>query len=147
MPRRSRSIFAPTAASRRASSSGSARRAADGRPIRRGAPPSSTAPSAISRGCSLDSKRIIVPLDFPDAERALAFAARLDPRLCPGKIGKELFVAAGPAVVQRVQERGFEVFLDLKFHDIPNTVAGPCRSAPKLGLWILNVHASGGEAI
>ena len=66
----------------------------------------------------MDNKRIIVPLDFADAERALAFAARLDPRLCRVKVGKELFVAAGPAVVQRVQERGFEVFLDLKFHDI-----------------------------
>jgi orotidine-5'-phosphate decarboxylase len=92
-------------------------------------------------------KRIIVPLDFPDAERALAFAARLDPRLCRVKIGKELFVAAGPAVVERVQERGFEVFLDLKFHDIPNTVAGACRSAARLGVWMLNVHASGGEAM
>ncbi len=91
--------------------------------------------------------RIIVPLDFPDAERALAFAARLDPKLCRVKIGKELFVAAGPAVVQRVQERGFEVFLDLKFHDIPNTVAGACRSAARLGVWMLNVHASGGEAM
>jgi orotidine-5'-phosphate decarboxylase len=95
----------------------------------------------------LDNKRVIVPLDFPDAERALAFAARLDPRLCRVKVGKELFVAAGPAVVSRVQERGFEVFLDLKFHDIPNTVAGACRSAARLGVWMMNVHASGGEAM
>lgn len=77
----------------------------------------------------------------------MALASRLDPKLCRLKIGKELFVAAGPAVVTRVQERGFEVFLDLKFHDIPNTVAGACRSAAKLGVWMMNVHASGGEAM
>jgi orotidine-5'-phosphate decarboxylase len=95
----------------------------------------------------LDNKLIIVPLDFPDAEAALALAARLDPKLCRVKVGKELFVAAGPAVVARLQERGFEVFLDLKFHDIPNTVAGACRAAARLGVWMMNVHASGGEAM
>ncbi|HLX24211.1 MAG TPA: orotidine-5'-phosphate decarboxylase [Usitatibacter sp.] len=95
----------------------------------------------------MDNKRIIVPLDVPDAEAALALASRLDPKLCRLKVGKELFVAAGPAVVTRVQERGFEVFLDLKFHDIPNTVAGACRAAAKLGVWMMNVHASGGEAM
>jgi orotidine-5'-phosphate decarboxylase len=91
----------------------------------------------------LDSKRVIVALDFPDAAGALAAAARLDPRLCRVKVGKELFVAAGPDVVARLHERGFEVFLDLKFHDIPNTVAGACRSAARLGVWMMNVHASG----
>ena len=95
----------------------------------------------------MDSKRVIVPLDFPDAAAALALAARLDPRLCRVKVGKELFVAAGPAVVEALHERGFEVFLDLKFHDIPNTVAGACRSAARLGVWMMNVHASGGEAM
>jgi orotidine-5'-phosphate decarboxylase len=95
----------------------------------------------------LDNKRVIIPLDFPDAEAALALAARLDPKLCRVKVGKELFVAAGPDVVHKLQERGFEVFLDLKFHDIPNTVAGACRSAARLGVWMLNVHASGGEAM
>jgi orotidine-5'-phosphate decarboxylase len=95
----------------------------------------------------LDNKRVIVPLDFPDAETALAFAARLDPKLCRAKVGKELFVASGPAVVHALQERGFEVFLDLKFHDIPNTVAGACRAAARLGVWMMNVHASGGEAM
>jgi orotidine-5'-phosphate decarboxylase len=95
----------------------------------------------------LDSKRIIVPLDFPDADAALALASRLDAKLCRVKVGKELFVAAGPAVVGRLQERGFEVFLDLKFHDIPNTVAGACRAAARLGVWMMNVHASGGEAM
>jgi orotidine-5'-phosphate decarboxylase len=92
-------------------------------------------------------KNIIVPLDVPDAEAALALASRLDAKLCRVKVGKELFVAAGPAVVAKLQERGFEVFLDLKFHDIPNTVAGACRAAAKLGVWMMNVHASGGEAM
>ena len=95
----------------------------------------------------MKDRRVIVPLDFPDAEAALALAARLDPALCRVKVGKELFVAAGPAVVSRLHERGFEVFLDLKFHDIPNTVAGACRSAARLGVWMLNVHASGGTAM
>ncbi len=95
----------------------------------------------------MDSKRVIVPLDFPDADAALALAARLDPRLCRVKVGKELFVAAGPAVVGKLQERGFEVFLDLKFHDIPNTVAGACKAAARMGVWMMNVHASGGAAM
>ncbi|MCM2329292.1 MAG: orotidine-5'-phosphate decarboxylase [Lysobacter sp.] len=95
----------------------------------------------------MDDKRVIVALDFPDAEAALAMAARLDPALCRVKVGKELFVAAGPAVVERLQASGFEVFLDLKFHDIPNTVAGACRAAARLGVWMLNVHAGGGSAM
>ena len=95
----------------------------------------------------MDNKRIIVPLDTQRVEDALALAARLDPKLCRVKIGKELFVAAGPEAVARVQERGFEVFLDLKFHDIPNTVAGACRAAARLGVWMMNVHVSGGEAM
>ena len=95
----------------------------------------------------MDNKRIIVSLDTPRLEDALALVARLDPKLCRVKIGKELFVAAGPEAVERVHERGFEVFLDLKFHDIPNTVAGACRSAAKLGVWMMNVHASGGETM
>jgi orotidine-5'-phosphate decarboxylase len=93
------------------------------------------------------SKRVIVALDVPQAKDALALAARLDPKLCRVKVGKELFVAAGPAVVEQLQQRGFQVFLDLKFHDIPNTVAGACRSAARLGVWMLNVHASGGPAM
>jgi orotidine-5'-phosphate decarboxylase len=95
----------------------------------------------------LDSNRVIVALDLPDAESALVLAKRLDPALCRVKVGKELFVAAGPAVVESLQKAGFEVFLDLKFHDIPNTVAGACKSAARLGVWMLNVHASGGEAM
>jgi orotidine-5'-phosphate decarboxylase len=95
----------------------------------------------------LDNKRVIVAIDVPAAADALALAARLDPKLCRVKVGKELFVAAGPEVVHRLQERGFEVFLDLKFHDIPNTVAGACRSAARLGVWMLNIHVTGGEAM
>ena len=95
----------------------------------------------------MDNKCIIVPLDVADSEAALALAARLDPKLCRVKVGSELFTAAGPAVVERLQERGFQVFLDLKFHDIPHTVAGACRAAARLGVWMLNVHSSGGEAM
>ncbi len=95
----------------------------------------------------MDSKRLIVALDFPDEATALAMAARLDPALCRVKVGKELFVAAGPRVVERLRAGGFEVFLDLKFHDIPNTVAGACHAAARLGVWMLNVHASGGAAM
>ena len=95
----------------------------------------------------MDSKRVIVPLDFADAASALALAARLDPALCRVKVGKELFVAAGPSIVESLHRAGFEVFLDLKFHDIPNTVAGACRAAARLGVWMLNVHASGGETM
>jgi orotidine-5'-phosphate decarboxylase len=95
----------------------------------------------------LDSKRIVVALDVPEGAAALALAARLDPALCRVKVGKELFVSEGPAVVESLQRAGFEVFLDLKFHDIPNTVAAACRAAAKLGVWMVNVHASGGAAM
>ena len=93
------------------------------------------------------SPRVIVALDFASADAALAFAARLDPRACRLKVGKELFTAAGPALVEQLVQRGFDVFLDLKFHDIPNTVAGACRAAAQLGVWMLNVHALGGRAM
>lgn len=89
--------------------------------------------------------KIIVALDFADADSALALVARLDPALCRLKVGKELFTAAGPDLVRTLIARGFEVFLDLKFHDIPNTVAAACRAAAGLGVWMLNVHASGGR--
>jgi len=90
---------------------------------------------------------IVVALDFQDAQRALAFAAQIDPTLCKLKVGKELFTSAGPQLVAQLVDNGFKVFLDLKFHDIPNTVAKACEAAAKLGVWMLNVHASGGSAM
>ncbi len=91
--------------------------------------------------------RVIVALDFAAADAALALAARLSPRACRLKVGKELFTAAGPALLENLTARGFEIFLDLKFHDIPNTVAGACKAAAQLGVWMLNVHALGGRAM
>jgi orotidine-5'-phosphate decarboxylase len=92
-------------------------------------------------------KPVIVALDFPAAAPALELLERLDPRRCRVKIGKELFTRAGPALVETVAGRGFDVFLDLKYHDIPNTVAAACAAAADLGVWMLNVHASGGMAM
>ena len=89
--------------------------------------------------------KIIVALDYADAASALALVERLDSSLCRLKVGKELFTAAGPELVRALVARGFEVFLDLKFHDIPNTVAAACRAAAGLGVWMMNVHASGGR--
>jgi orotidine-5'-phosphate decarboxylase len=91
--------------------------------------------------------RIIVALDFADPAHALALVERLDPSACALKVGKELFVTAGPEPVRRMIERGFRIFLDLKFHDIPNTVAQACAAATRLGVWMINVHASGGRAM
>jgi orotidine-5'-phosphate decarboxylase len=91
--------------------------------------------------------RVIVALDFANPMHALALADRLDPATCALKVGKELFVIAGPEPVRWMIERGFRVFLDLKFHDIPNTVAQACAAATRLGVWMLNVHAPGGRAM
>lgn len=87
---------------------------------------------------------IIVALDFPTRDAALALADRLDPRLCRVKVGKELFTRCAAGIVQVLHERGFEVFLDLKFHDIPNTTAMAVRAAADMGVWMVNVHCSGG---
>lgn len=89
--------------------------------------------------------RVIVALDFPNEKNALALVDRLEPGSCRLKVGKELFTRAGPALVQSLVGRGFDVFLDLKFHDIPNTVASACHAAADLGVWMLNVHALGGS--
>lgn len=91
--------------------------------------------------------RVIVALDYPEARPALELAARLDPGACRLKVGKELFTAAGPDLVRDLVGRGFGVFLDLKFHDIPNTTAAACHAAADLGVWMLNVHASGGRGM
>ncbi len=92
----------------------------------------------------MQGSRIITALDFVRAEDALAFVDSIDPTLSRVKVGKELFTRAGPEVVNALHSRGFDVFLDLKFHDIPNTVAGAIAAACDLGVWMVNVHASGG---
>ena len=92
-----------------------------------------------------DQKKIIVALDKPNAKQALELASTLDAGLCRVKVGKELFTSSGPLVLESLHALGFEVFLDLKFHDIPNTVAASVRVAADLGVWMVNVHASGGE--
>ena len=89
--------------------------------------------------------RVIVAMDFSDAESALRLSEQLSPELCRLKIGKELFTAAGPHLVEQLSSKGFGVFLDLKFHDIPNTVAQACKAAAALGVWMVNVHALGGR--
>lgn len=91
------------------------------------------------------SSRLIIALDFPDTQQALTLVEQLSPADCKLKVGFELFVAGGPDFVSGLVESGFDVFLDLKFHDIPNTVAGACRAAAKLGVWMINVHAAGGD--
>jgi orotidine-5'-phosphate decarboxylase len=98
-------------------------------------------------GCDVHQPPRIVALDFANPTAALALADRLDPQQCAVKVGRGLFVSAGPEPVRRMVERGFNVFLDLKFHDIPNTVANACAAAVNLGVWMLNVHASGGRAM
>jgi len=88
--------------------------------------------------------KIIVALDYADAASALKLVSQLDPALCRLKVGKELFTVAGPQIIEQLTRSNFGVFLDLKFHDIPNTVAKACSAASNLGVWMLNVHASGG---
>ena len=89
--------------------------------------------------------RVIVALDYANASDALKTVDRLVPELCRLKVGKELFTRSGPELVREITARGFDVFLDLKFHDIPNTVAQACRAAADLGVWMVNVHAQGGR--
>jgi orotidine-5'-phosphate decarboxylase len=96
---------------------------------------------------TMNDPKVIVALDYASAAEASALVARLEPGLCRLKVGKELFTAAGPAFVEQLVNAGYGVFLDLKFHDIPNTVAAACRAASNLGVWMLNVHALGGRAM
>lgn len=93
------------------------------------------------------SKKVIIALDFDSGDKALQFLDQLDPSLCRVKVGKELFTSSGPQLVKSIVARNFDVFLDLKFHDIPNTVAKAVTVAADLGVWMLNVHASGGSAM
>jgi len=100
----------------------------------------------IAAGLDLQpASPVVVALDFAEASSALEFAARLDPQQCRLKVGKELFTASGRGLVENLAARGFQVFLDLKFHDIPNTVAHACKVAAEAGVWMVNVHASGGR--
>jgi orotidine-5'-phosphate decarboxylase len=87
---------------------------------------------------------IIVALDFPSAAKAEELVNRLDPNRCRVKVGKELFTRSGPQFIEKLHKQGYEVFLDLKYHDIPNTVAAACRAAADLGVWMVNVHTLGG---
>jgi len=89
--------------------------------------------------------KIIVPLDFSSAGDALAMADKLDPEYCRFKVGNALFTLAGPSLIDTLQKQGYDIFLDLKFHDIPNTVAMACSIAAGLGVWRINVHALGGR--
>jgi orotidine-5'-phosphate decarboxylase len=91
--------------------------------------------------------RVIVALDFADAAKALSLVSRLDPTACALKVGSEMFVSAGPEPVRQLVAKGFRVFLDLKFYDIPNTVAQACAAATRLGVWMINIHAAGGRAM
>jgi orotidine-5'-phosphate decarboxylase len=91
------------------------------------------------------SSPILVALDYPDMAQAMALAERLDPSICRVKVGKELFTRCGPAIIEALQKKDFQVFLDLKFHDIPNTTANAVAVAAELGVWMVNVHASGGR--
>ncbi len=94
---------------------------------------------------TVSGPRVIVALDYPTASGALAFAACITPEQCRLKVGSELFTSAGPSVVEALVQKGFDVFLDLKYHDIPTTVAAACAAAASLGVWMINVHVLGGR--
>lgn len=91
------------------------------------------------------NSRVIIALDYPDSNQALALVERLQPERCRLKVGKELFTRGGPQLVEKLVAKGFDVFLDLKFHDIPNTVGRACAAAADLGVWMVNVHCLGGR--
>ena len=95
----------------------------------------------------MNDPKIIVALDYSSSQQAIEFAQKVNPEQCRLKIGKELFTSAGPALVESLVGQGYDIFLDLKFHDIPNTVMKATTAAAKLGVWMLNVHAVGGRAM
>lgn len=95
----------------------------------------------------MSDSKIIVALDYPKQDAALTMAQQLDPQRCKLKVGKELFTRSGPQIVEQLQSQGFDIFLDLKYHDIPSTVAKACRAAAELGVWMMNVHTLGGQAM
>ena len=95
----------------------------------------------------MNDPKIIVALDFPDSKQALEFTRKTSPDQCRLKIGKELFTSCGPTLVEELVNSGYDIFLDLKFHDIPNTVQKAASAAARLGVWMLNVHALGGSAM
>jgi orotidine-5'-phosphate decarboxylase len=96
---------------------------------------------------AINMSPVIIALDFADAKSALALAKQLDPTLCRLKVGKELFTRSGPILIEQLINLGFDVFLDLKYHDIPNTVARACLAAADLGVWMVNVHALGSRSM
>ncbi|WP_059214808.1 orotidine-5'-phosphate decarboxylase [Escherichia albertii] len=100
--------------------------------------------SASSSSCVVTNSPVVVALDYNNRDAALAFVDKIDPRDCRLKVGKEMFTLFGPQFVRELQQRGFDIFLDLKFHDIPNTAAHAVAAAADLGVWMVNVHASGG---
>ena len=93
----------------------------------------------------MNDPKILIALDYPQQQSALALVDQLNPALCRLKVGKEMFTHLGPAFVEKLQLKGFQIFLDLKYHDIPNTVAAACHAAADLGVWMVNVHALGGR--
>lgn len=93
----------------------------------------------------MNDPRILIALDYSQEQQAIELVAQLDPALCRLKVGKEMFTHFGPVFIDKLQRRGFQVFLDLKYHDIPNTVAAACAAAADLGVWMINVHALGGR--
>ncbi|EOU4021673.1 orotidine-5'-phosphate decarboxylase [Salmonella enterica] len=100
--------------------------------------------TASSSSRAITESPVVVALDYHEREKALAFVDKIDPCDCRLKVGKEMFTLFGPQFVRDLQQRGFDVFLDLKFHDIPNTTARAVSAAADLGVWMVNVHASGG---
>lgn len=100
--------------------------------------------TTLSTSRAVTDSPVVVALDYANRDHALAFVDLIDPRDCRLKVGKEMFTLFGPQFVRELQQRGFDIFLDLKFHDIPNTAAHAVKAAADLGVWMVNVHASGG---